>query len=137
MRIFTEVIIDPCGDFLKEYNIKFASDSWSAHINLTEFILNWPRPKIAKVIKWITDGDSDRDVTSGFSILFECLDYLSKLTYNDDKRHKRFIKKLQALNDYAMFLQSIYNHNSQAEFIHSLSYKEEDHGTRKELRQSD
>lgn len=108
MRIFTELVIDPCGDFLKEYNIKFASDSWSAHINLTEFILNWPRPKIAKVIQWITEGDSDREVTAGFSILFECLDYLSKLTYNDDKRHKRFIKKLQALNDYAMRLQSLY-----------------------------
>lgn len=123
MRIFTELVIDPCGDFLKEYNIKFASDSWSAHINLTEFILNWPRPKIAKVIKWITEGDSDREVTAGFSILFECLDYLSKLTYNDDKRHKRFIKKLQALNDYAMSLQSTYNHNRLVLELHEFSKK--------------
>lgn len=123
MRIFTELVIDPCGDFLKEYNIKFASDSWSAHINLTEFILNWPRPKIAKVIKWITEGDSDREVTAGFSILFECLDYLSKLTYNDDKRHKRFIKKLQALNDYAMSLQSTYNHNRLVIELHEFSKK--------------
>lgn len=123
MRIFTELVIDPCGDFLKEYNIKFASDSWSAHINLTKFILNWPRPKIAKVIKWITEGDSDREVTAGFSILFECLDYLSKLTYNDDKRHKRFIKKLQALNDYAMSLQSTYNHNRLVLELHEFSKK--------------
>lgn len=121
MRIFTELVIDPCGDFLKEYNIKFASDSWSAHINLTESILNWPRPKIAKVIKWITEGDSNREVTAGFSILFECLDYLSKLTYNDDKRHKRFIKKLQALNDYAMSLQSTYNHNRLVLELHEFS----------------
>lgn len=123
MRIFTELVIDPCGDFLKEYNIKFASDSWSAHINLTEFILNWPRPKIAKVIKWITEGDSDREVTAGFSILFECLDYLSKLNYNDDKKHKRIIKKLQALNDYAMSLQSTYNHNRIVLELHEFSKK--------------
>lgn len=123
MRIFTDLVIDPCGDFLKEYNIKFASDSWSARINLTEFILNWPRPKIAKVIKWITEGDSDREVTAGFSILFECLDYLSKLNYNDDKKRKRIIKKLQALNGYAMSLQSTYNHNMLVLELHEFSKK--------------
>lgn len=137
MRIFTELVIDSYGDFLKEYNIKFASDSWSAHINLTEFIIKYPMPKIANLILLISEADTIDDATKGYNHIFECIDYISKTPYNS---RKSIAKKLQRINDFTMSHQSTFEHNWHVLQLHKFSKNMEEvkhHGTRKELRQSD
>ncbi len=98
----------PEGSPMKQHIILFKDNSWKLTIDLSEYIITYPLPKIRKIVSLIPEAESDRHVLDGFSILFECLDYLSNLTYNDDKQQKKFIKKLQSVNDYAMGLQSLY-----------------------------
>lgn len=98
----------PEGSHFKQHIILFKDNSWKLTIDLSEYIIEYPLPKIRKIISLIPEAENDRYVLDGFSILFECLDYLSTLTYNGGIQQKNYIKKLQSINNYAMRLQSLY-----------------------------
>lgn len=79
---------------------------WRMSINLSIFILSYPMPKINQLLKLLFEADTPEDALRGYNHIFECIDYLSKTSYN---KSKSFVKKLQRINDNAMYQQSLYN----------------------------
>ena len=79
---------------------------WRMSINLSIFILSYPMPKINQLLKLLFEADTPEDALRSYNHIFECIDYLSKTSYN---KSKSFVKKLQRINDNAMYQQSLYN----------------------------
>lgn len=93
---------------LREYRLILLDrvKGWCMSINLSIFILSYPMPKINKLLKLFFEADTPEDALRGYNHIFECIDYLSKTSYN---KSKSFVKKLQSINDKAMYQQSLYN----------------------------
>lgn len=106
----TDCLMPPGTDpkILKDYRLMLLDrvKGWRMSVNLTIFILSYPIPKINQLLKLLFDADDSEDAIKGYNHIFECIDYLSKTPYNKDKR---FVKKLQRINDNAMYQQSLYN----------------------------
>lgn len=106
----TDCLMPPGTDpkILKDYRLMLLDrvKGWRMSVNLTIFILSYPMPKINQLLKLLFDADDSEDAIKGYNHIFECIDYLSKTPYNKDKR---FVKKLQRINDNAMYQQSLYN----------------------------
>ena len=122
MRIYAEIydnyetikacdcLMPPGTDpkLLKDYRLMLLDrvKGWRMSVNLTIFILTYPMPKINQLLKLLYDADDTENAIKGYNHIFECIDYLSKTPYNKDKR---FVKKLQRINDNTMYQQSLYN----------------------------
>lgn len=122
MRVYTEIYdnydqlkatfcLTPPGmdpSVLKDYRLILLDrvKGWRMSINLSVFILSYPIPKINQLLKLLFDADGPEDAIKGYNHIFECIDYLSKTPYN---KSKSFTKKLQRVNDNAMYQQSLYN----------------------------
>ncbi len=93
---------------LKDYRLILLDrvNGWRMSVNLTIFILSYPMPKINQLLKLLFDADGSEDAIKGYNHIFECIDYLSKTSYN---KSKSFTKKLQRINDNTMYQQSLYN----------------------------
>ena len=106
----TDCLMPPGTDpeLLKDYRLMLLDrvKGWRMSINLTIFILSYPMPKINQLLKLLFDADVVDEAIKGYNHIFECIDYLSKTPYNKDKR---FVKKLQRINDNTMYQQSLYN----------------------------
>ena len=106
----TDCLMPPGTDpkILKDYRLLLLDriKGWRMSINLTIFILTYPMPRINQLLKLLFDADNSEDAKKGYNHIFECIDYLSKTPYNKDKR---FVKKLQRINDNTMYQQSLYN----------------------------
>ena len=98
--------MDP--ELLRDYRLILLDrvKGWRMSINLSIFILSYPMPKINQLLKLLFEADTPEDALKGYSHIFECIDYLSKTSYN---KSKSFVKKLQRINDNAMYQQSLYN----------------------------
>ncbi len=98
---------DPSNS-LKDYRLILLDrpKGWRMSVNLTIFILSYPMPKINQLLKLLFDADGSEDAIKGYNHIFECIDYLSKTSYN---KSKSFTKKLQRINDNTMYQQSLYN----------------------------
>ena len=106
----TDCLMAPGMDpkVLKDYRLMLLDriNGWRMSVNLTIFILSYPMPKINQLLKLLFEADEVDDAKKGYNHIFECIDYLSKTPYNKDKR---FVKKLQRINDNTMYQQSLYN----------------------------
>lgn len=63
----------PEGSPMKQYIILFKDNCWKLTIDLSEYIITYPLPKIRKVVSLIPEAESDRHVLDGFSILLSAL----------------------------------------------------------------
>lgn len=110
IRKATDCLMPPGTDpkILKDYRLMLLDrvKGWRMSVNLTIFILTYPMSKINQLLKLLYEADNDEDAKKGYNHIFECIDYLSKTPYNKDKR---FVKKLQRVNDNTMYQQSLYN----------------------------